>query len=42
MGNKERFQEAQKIAKELKSKDPKLKHTEAVAKAWKIMKKEGK
>lgn len=42
MGNKERFQEAQRIAKELKAKDPNLKHIEAVKKAWEIMKKEGK
>lgn len=42
MGNKEKFQEAQKIAKELKAKDPSLKHTDAVKKAWEIMKKEGK
>lgn len=38
MANEERFKEAQRIAKELKSKNPKLKHTEAVALAWKQMK----
>ena len=38
MDNKERFQEVQRIAKELKTKDPKLKHVEAVSKAWKIIK----
>lgn len=38
MGNAERFKEAQRIAKELKQKNPNLKHTEAVALAWKQMK----
>jgi len=38
MDNKERFQEVQRIAKELKIKDPKLKHTEAVSLAWKQIK----
>ena len=34
------LKEVQKIAKQLKAKDPKLKHTEAVSQAWKILKKE--
>jgi len=31
--------EVQKIAKQLKAKNPKLKHTEAVSLAWKELKK---
>ena len=38
MGNAERFKEAQRIAKELKAKDPNLKHIMAVKKAWEIIK----
>ncbi|GEM_PF-4886000 len=34
----EQLKEVQKIAKELRAKNPKLKHTEAVAEAWKIIK----
>ncbi|MDD5133080.1 MAG: hypothetical protein PHD81_02875 [Candidatus Nanoarchaeia archaeon] len=37
MGNPQ-LVEVQKIAKELKLKDPKLKHTEAVSLAWKQIK----
>lgn len=38
MGNPQ-LKEVQKIAKELKAKDPNLKHTEAVSLAWKEIKK---
>ena len=38
MANEDRFKEAQRIAKELKAKNPNLKHTEAVGLAWKQMK----
>ena len=38
MGQTEALREVQKIAKELKAKDPKLKHTDAVSKAWKVYK----
>lgn len=36
------LKEVQKIAKQLKAKNPKLKHTEAVSQAWKILKKDKK
>ncbi len=39
---KGKFIEAQRIAKELKAKNPNLKHIEAVKQAWIQMKKEGK
>jgi len=42
MGNNNQLKEVQKIAKEMKAKDPKLKHTEAVKKAWKQIKEKKK
>lgn len=38
--NAKRLQRVQEIAKGLKQKNPKLKHTNAISQAWKIMKKE--
>ena len=35
----EQLKEVQKIAKQLREKNPNMKHTEAVAEAWKIIKK---
>lgn len=35
--NKARLKKVQKKAKELKAKNPKLKHIDAVKKAWKLM-----
>ena len=33
------LKEVQRIAKEIRAKNPKMKHTEAVAEAWKVIKK---
>jgi len=40
MPQTEMLKKVQEIAKQLKAKNPKLKHTEAVSQAWKILKKE--
>ena len=39
MAQAEMLKKVQAIAKQLKAKNPKLKHTEAVSQAWKIYKK---
>ncbi len=39
MPQTEMLRKVQKIAKELRAKNPKLKHTDAVSQAWKIVKK---
>lgn len=39
MAQGDKLREVQKIAKELRAKNPKMKHTEAVKQAWKLIKK---
>ncbi len=39
MPQTEMLKRVQEIAKQLKAKNPKLKHTEAVSQAWKVIKK---
>ena len=40
MPQTEMLKKVQAIAKQLKAENPKLKHTEAVSQAWKMIKKE--
>ena len=40
MAQGDMLKKVQAIAKQLKAKNPKLKHTEAVSQAWKVLKKD--